>query len=422
MNILMISPFDLVAEQFWGPTIRLHSLAKELNLTGHTVTLAGPPPFAREMPPICDGVALRYFKSPFHRYYYPGAAKLEISRRINRISRLPGVMLSRTRDLVTMIRQLRIEVLYLNRAFLDTAYPAAAAALLCRVPVVFDWDDLEGLHGFSTLHGRPLRYQLLETFNEVAFARCCSTAVVASRHLRDFARQIGVAPERLFYAPSVGDAGKFHPDNDSGDVRERYGLTGHKVLLYCGNLMTSNGVKVEVILHTLQLLLERDPDFRLLVLGDGDLLSVDGHPGALPELAQRLGIADRVSFAGAVPYAEVPRHLAAADLCLALFPVNLITMTKSPLKVYEYLAAGKPVLARDVGEMSHCVLDGVNGRLVYSDDPQEYADKIVSVFADDAHRTEMGRNARRTIEERFLWSNSASEVLKACQGALSHVH
>jgi glycogen synthase len=422
MNILMISPFDLVTEQFWGPTTRLHSLAKEFTALGHTVTLAGPPPFERRMPDDCEGIALRYFRSPFHRYYYAGDEKVQISQRINRLGRIPFVAMSRTWNLMALIRELHVDVLYLNRAFIDTAYPAALAGFLTRVPMVFDWDDLEGLHGFSTLHGRLLRYQLLETFNEVAFARRSSATVVASRHLGEFAKQIGVSADRLFYAPSVADSVKFHPDNDSGDIRDRYGLQGCKVLLYCGNLMESNGVKVEIMLHTFALLQERDADFRLLVVGDGDLLLRDGQKGALPLLAERLGVADKVIFTGAIPYAEVPRYLAAADLCLALFPLNLITMTKSPLKVYEYLAAGKPVVARDVGEMSYCVLDGVNGRLVYSDDPQEYADKIISVFADDAKRREMGRNARRIIEERFLWRNSALEALKGCERAMSHVH
>jgi glycosyltransferase involved in cell wall biosynthesis len=291
------------------------------------------------------------------------------------------------------------------------------ARFVCGIPIVYDWDDLEGLHGFTTMHGRKLRYQLLETVNEVAFTRMADATVVASCHLKEFAGQIGVPGDRLFYGPTVADSDKFHPDISGKDVCQRYSLEGCKVLLYCGNLMKCNGVRVENIIHTMALLLKQDPAYRLLVIGDGELLSCDGLPGVLPRLAETYGIADKIVFTGGIPYDDVPGHIAAADLCLALFPVNLITMTKSPLKVYEYLASGKPVVARDVGEMSLCIEDGVNGRLVYSDDPTEYAAKINSIFADENARVEMGRNARRIIEERYLWCHSAAEALKACARA-----
>lgn len=419
MNILMISPFDLVPEQFWGPTTRLHSLAREMIAGGHSVILVGPPPFRRQMPAEYGGVPLHYFKRAFHRYFYPDDQRIFINQHINRLGKIPLITLSRTVELIKLVKIHRIDLIYLNRAFVDTAYPAAVARFVCGVPIVYDWDDLEGLHGFTTMHRRKLRYQLLETFNEVAFTRVADATVVASTHLKVFADQIGVPGDRLFYAPTVADSDKFHPNISGKDVCQRFSLEGCKVLVYCGNLMQCNGVRVENIIHTMALLLKRDPAYRLLVIGDGELLSCDGQPGVLPRLAESHGISDNIVFAGGIPYDDVPGYISAADLCLALFPVNLITMTKSPLKVYEYLAAGKPVVARDVGEISHCIQDGVNGRLVYSDDPQEYADKISSVFADDPGRAKMGIEARRTIEERYLWHHSAIEAVKACKKAVA---
>jgi len=320
-----------------------------------------------------------------------------------------------------MVWQLRIDVVYLNRAFLETAYPAAVSSFLARVPLVYDWDDLEGLHGFTTSFHQSVKVQLMETINEVVFTKIARSTVVASRYLHDFASSLGVADDELFYAPSVADDVKFRPGNDGGEIRQRYGLAQKKVLLYCGNLMANNGVRVETMLDAFAIAAAHDPEMRLMIVGDGDLLDRDGETGVLPLRAKSLGIRDRVIFTGGVSYAGVPRYLAAADVCLALFPVNVITMAKSPLKVYEYLAAGKPVVARAVGEITACIDDGINGRLVFSDDPKEYAEKITAVLADEAVRRAMGENARRTIEERFLWSHSATEALRACEKALRHV-
>jgi glycosyltransferase involved in cell wall biosynthesis len=415
MNILIISPFDLVAKRLWGPTIRLHSLAKELGRRGHKVILAGPPPFDGEMPAILDEVEIYYFRKPFHRYPYPHDGR-EIKRsRNNRRRRLPLVMLTRIRELFSLTRKLRTDVLYVNRAFFDTAYPALATHLIRKIPIICDWDDLEGLHGFSTENKHSLKIQLAESFNEVVFPRIADATVVASNYLKDFAVKIGVNEENLYFAPTVADSMAFNHMIDGTPIRGKYELINKKVLFYCGNLMEANGVKVENIIYTLNLILQKDSSFALLIVGDGDMLTKNGEKGSLIKLAESLGIANKVIFTGGVPYSEVPKYVAAADMCLALFPVNLITMSKSPLKVYEYLAAGKAVIGRNIGEISRCIENGKNGILTYSDDPEEYAEKILNAFSSDGYIKRLGQNARKTIDEKFSWGRSADTVLQACQ-------
>jgi glycosyltransferase involved in cell wall biosynthesis len=418
MNILMISPFDLVVKRLWGPTIRLHSLAKELDKMGHNVILAGPPPFHGERPARLDGVNLYYFKKPFHRYYYPPDGKEAERKKHNRRFLIPLIMFGRLLEIMKLIKRNRIEVLYVNRAFLESAYPCFAAHIFKRIPIIYDWDDLEGLHGFTTSFRQPLWLQLFETFNEVLFTRIADATVVASNYLRDFALRLGTDINNIFYVPTVADSDKFHPDIDGSEIRTRYGMKDKKVLFYCGNLMENNGVKVENILYTLNILLKKEASFVLLIVGNGDLLEKNGGKGKLRELADVLGISEHVVFTGGIPYSVVPLYLAASDLCLALFPVNVITMAKSPLKVYEYMAAGKPVIARDVGELSFSIIDGETGLVVYSDNPEEYAEKILDAFSSDGLLNSIGENARRLIEDRFNWKKSADIVINACEHVL----
>lgn len=410
----MVSPFDLVVRRLWGPTIRLHSLAKELIREGHRVVIAGPPPFDGERPDELDGVPLHYFSVPFHRYGYPCDGKEHLRAKVNLRRRIPWVVWTRFSDLFSLCERYSADVIYVNRAFLDTAYAAFAVHKLRKVPIVCDWDDLEGLHGFSSSFRVPLHLQLFETVNETIFPRLAGATVVASRFLQEFAGQVGTQEERLFYAPSVADSVAFQPNNDGTRVRARYGLTESKILFYCGNLMRGNGVRVESIFETLEILVREDKSYHLMVVGDGDMLDDYGKKGLLPCLAERLGVAGHVTFTGGVPAKMVPEYVAAADLCLALFPVNVITMSKSPLKVYEYMAAGKPVVARHVGEIAQCVENGVNGLLVYSDDANEYADRVRDCFRDMNLLRRMGLESRRIIDERFNWRRSALAAFQAC--------
>jgi glycosyltransferase involved in cell wall biosynthesis len=126
-----------------------------------------------------------------------------------------------------------------------------------------------------------------------------------------------------------------------------------------------------------------------------------------------------VVFIGEVPNQAVPAYLAVADLCLALFPVNVVTMCKSPLKVFEYMAAGKPVLARAVGEIARCLEEGHNGYLVHTDDPEEYAAKIASCFEDRGRLAGVARQARLDVEQKYCWQNSAASMAAACRRALT---
>jgi glycosyltransferase involved in cell wall biosynthesis len=416
----MISPFDLVVNRLWGPTIRLHSLAKELIHRGHEVLLAGPPPFTGSRPAELDNVPLYYFRRPFHRYDYPsdGRARERMDHNLRR--HIPGIVISRWLELLKLVKRRRIDVIYVNRAYLDTAYPAFATHLMTRVPIICDWDDLEGIHGFTTSFRQPLRIQIFETINELLFPRFSGAVVVASRYLASFTENIGVKAEQIHYSPSVADDLMFHQGVDGAAIRSRFGIDDRKVLLYCGNLSHGNGVKVENILYTLKNLLELDSSFFLLVVGDGDMLDKNGEKGILVQLAETLGITEHAVFTGGVPYKEVPQYIAAADICLALFPVNVITMCKSPLKVYEYMACGKPVIARDVGEISHCIEDGTTGLLVYSDNPSEYSDKIRDAFSREGFLETLGRNARHVIETRFSWKFSADRVIEACESCLTN--
>ena len=418
MNILMISPFDLVTDRLWGPTIRLLSLARELNSSGHQVILAGPRPAKGETPQLIRDVTAHYFKRYFHRYTYLASDNIRQIKLHNRLYRLPFIMLSRFAEIVKLAKKRRIDVIYVNRACVDITWPAFLAHLVCRIPVVCDWDDLEGLHGFSTVESKPLSMQFFETLNECLFARLAAATVVASSYLQEFALRIGVERDRLFFAPTFADEEMFHPDFDGKKIRKELGLESKKVLFYCGNLSAGNGVRVENLLHTLERLLQKDDEFVLLVVGDGNLLHGSDGSSMLRSLAEALQLADKVIFAGEVAHHEVPSYLAAADLCLALFPVNIVTMCKSPLKVFEYMAAGKAVVARAVGEIARCIVDGYSGYLVYTDDPEEYAGKISACFADRDHLARVGCTARLAVEEKYRWQVSAASVEAACLRAL----
>jgi len=158
--------------------------------------------------------------------------------------------------------------------------------------------------------------------------------------------------------------------------------TGRPLVVFAGRLEPIKGV--ETIVRAAQ----RLPDVTVAVVGDGPLAA------ELRELANELGVADRVAFLGRVP--SVPPILAAADVVvLPSFSEGM------PLVVLEALALARPVVASRVGGIPEVVEDGVTGLLVEPGDPEELAVAIERLVKDPALARSLAEAGARIARERY---------------------
>ncbi|MGA8536249.1 MAG: glycosyltransferase family 4 protein, partial [Thermoplasmata archaeon] len=115
---------------------------------------------------------------------------------------------------------------------------------------------------------------------------------------------------------------------------------------------------------------------------------------------------DHIRFLGYVPFDDLPRIYASADLVVA--PTYYENF---PIRILEALASGVPVVASSVGGIPEAVRPGVTGSLVPPGDPARLTLAIVELLRDDALRARMGVEGRRLIVDRFSWSRAATETL-----------
>lgn len=136
--------------------------------------------------------------------------------------------------------------------------------------------------------------------------------------------------------------------------------------------------------------------WRVRIIGDGP------QRAALTEQATRLGL--DVDFRGALPPAEVPAALAGAMVAVAPYPAAAEDdQYFSPLKIYEYSAAGLPVVASRVGQVPGIVQDGRTGILVPPSDPAALAAAIDTLVADPAAAAAAGRAGREQMVREHSW-------------------
>lgn len=172
---------------------------------------------------------------------------------------------------------------------------------------------------------------------------------------------------------------------------------------FVGSLKPWHGVAT--LLEAAALLIADDPAYRVLIVGDG--------PCAAPlhRHAEALGIARRVEFTGALDPALVPGELHRMDVAAAPYP-DIAGCYFSPLKVYEYLAAGLPVVASRVGGLPALLEDGRLGVLVDPGDPRALAAAIARLREDPGRRARLGRGGRRAAVDRHDWSGVVARALR----------
>jgi glycosyltransferase involved in cell wall biosynthesis len=142
------------------------------------------------------------------------------------------------------------------------------------------------------------------------------------------------------------------------------------------------------------------PSFEVEIVGDGP------ERTSLESLAKSLGVADRVRFAGSVPYDSLPGRYADADVYALTSHAEGM-----PLVVLEAMATGLPILATDVQGMDELVADGVNGWRFPVNDAEGLAARLAELIADPVRRESFGRASRERVQK-YAWSNVAEAYLE----------
>jgi glycosyltransferase involved in cell wall biosynthesis len=160
--------------------------------------------------------------------------------------------------------------------------------------------------------------------------------------------------------------------------------------------------------------LERDlgrSDWRCLLVGDGESVP---H---LQQLATELSIADRLEFTGWLDYRTVPAHIQAMDICVAPDPANEYTNRSTIIKLTEYMAQAKPIVAFDLPE--HRVTAGTAALFATANDELDFARQIARLMGDAALREKLGQAGRARAVNTLAWSRQEPYLLGAYENIVA---
>jgi glycosyltransferase involved in cell wall biosynthesis len=223
--------------------------------------------------------------------------------------------------------------------------------------------------------------------------------LAVSREVAGWLEGYPAARGRVHVVPNGVDLSRFPP----GLAPSRPAPPGTFTVGFVGSLKPWHGLPV--LAEAFALLRRGGTGSRLLVVGDG------GERRAVEaDLAAR-GVAGDALFTGAVAPDEVPGLLASVDVAVAPYPPQP-RFYFSPLKVYEYMAAGRPVVASRVGQVAELIEDGVTGLLCPPGDPAALAAALERLRGEPGLRARLGEAARAAVRRDHTWAAVARRILR----------
>ncbi len=384
MNILMIHPHDIYSSsEPW--TVRITSIAHEFVKKGHNVKLVYFPLPAHERGKLRCKEFKEFEAIPFNR------GKWSFLKNIVRMWKL-------AQD---------VDIIHFQKCFAIASLPALFAAYLRNKPIHYDWDDWElKIYQFSPPSWIVGIYlNIMETL----ITRLVDTISVSSENIKRLALERGAKEDKIVEAHVCADLEKFNPKIDGKDIKKKYSINS-PIVLYLGQL--HGGQYAELLLRAVRIISAKKPNTVFMIVGSGADLR------RLKDLAKELRVDDKVIFTGAIEYKLVPRYIAAADVAVACFEDNDITKCKSPLKIVEYMASGKAIVASNVGEVP-TMLDGC-GILTEPGNVYSLAKGILRFLEDEKLRKECEKKTRKRAEKEYKWDVTADNLLRAYDVAIKN--
>lgn len=342
---------------------------------------------------------------PF-RYYFPGNSI---------VSRIPNTIiniLTKSRPISKVFREGNYDLVLVRHE--GPAYDAIIAAYIKRkykIPLILELSNPLEYWEETKLHFPKKRFLLffvakLDEFLSKRVLPKADLVLPISKWLQqDLIDNKGVPASRLWPLPEGVDSEDFL-NRDGKNISDRYSLAGSQVAIYEGEM--NHGRGLDILIKAFSSVLNQRPNTKLLMVGNGN------DRENLERLAAQLGIEHDVVFTGHVLQSEIPDHIAAADIGVSPIPPITFYKFSSPIKVVEYMASAKAVVAnREIPDHNE-VLSKSGGGILVSFDPDAFADAIIHLLENPEKANKMGIKGRDWVTQNRDFKILASQFEKRC--------
>ena len=256
---------------------------------------------------------------------------------------------------------------------------------------------------------------LLDRWSLSRAGQCFVVSQVIKDHI--IGRSVAVE-DKIAVIENGVDVDLFDMSLDSNQMKRFLGFGNRFIAGFVGSIKPWHGV--ENLISLAESVKLDIPEILFLIVGDGKDRCM------YEETVRKKGLEKEVVFVGLVTHEQVQKYLAAMDVAMAPHKSNSFVDSGgfhgSPLKIFEYMAMGKAIIAAPIGQINDVIVDGDSGRLIRSEDIPSLRETLIQLYKDRTFRETLGKNARKRVEQNYTWKVNAEKVRNVCRMAIEWSH
>ena len=314
-----------------------------------------------------------------------------------------------TLNRINWIHRRKFDLVHAFESRPTVLFPALYLAYSQHTPLVMDWADWFGRGGSVEERPNPIVRTILrpvETFFEERFrTRANGTTVICSA-LWEKALALGVPEDKLLMLPNGSDTERLQ-NISKDDARERVHLPKDAFILgYIGSIFPRDA---HFMTRAFDLVCEQIPNALLLSIGRQkmNLKEISDHPGSIHQ-------------SGYIDSQYLNDYMASCDVFWLPLSDTKANQGRFPLKINDYMAVGRPIIATAVGDIPS-IYENVQIGLLSPAEEEEFANQTISLYKDQHMQEYMGKHARLLAETRYNWNILAQKLEKFYQDIICHI-
>ena len=300
------------------------------------------------------------------------------------------------------ILRFKPDILYLRQ--MNSIFPLVLSKLF-HIPLLIE------IHGLPFLNnadkGKFLKQKrfFAELTQRVNFQFCDKLILISKNFQTYLQKRYKIPLSKMTVITSGSDTALFQP-RETEECRQLLGLPRDPYYVgFIGTFYAYQGI--DILIKAAPFILKKFFNIQFLIVGDGIMRK------AWEKQVIDNGLAGKFIFTGQIAYEKAPLYLNAMDVCVE--PDLRIRRIFSPVKLFDYFACGKAVVASNVGSIRELVSESGGAVLVEPGDTRQLADAIIRLLGDENQRNRLGANGRRFVVEKASWEKLTKKTVEACR-------
>ncbi len=382
MNILYLHQYFTTPLQAGGG--RSYWISLQLIENGHQVTLVTSRNIQNKFieNEVIDGIKVIYIRNQYSNEFSI----------LRRIFSFVSFMIASS---VVTFKQKKPDILIATSTPLTIGFPALLMSFLKRIPYIFEVRDLwpEFPIQMGAIKSKSAR-KILESFEKIIYRKALHI-IALSPGMKDGIVEAGIDPGRITIIPNMSKNDRFYPHRKNENIMRSFGISSDKFnLIHFGAIGPANGL--EYLINAARILnSEKINDIQIILLGGGMIRK------ELEKEVEDCRLNTIVYFIDSQPMNITSEIVNCCDCSIICFKNLQVLQTNSPNKLFDSLAAGKPVIVNSAGWTKDLVEENQCGFFVDPEKPDDLVKAVLKFKNDKDLAILMGKNARSLAENKF---------------------